>query len=98
MRAHRGKRRLGAESTRRSTYRTGLAILEEARSQVVRTVNSTMVLAHWQVGREIVEFVQRGAKRAGYGERVLDALSAHLRARPASTASRPSSGGHTTGR
>ncbi len=58
-----------------------VAILEEARSQVVRTVNSTMVLAYWQVGREIVEFVQRGAKRAGYGERVLDALSAHLRER-----------------
>lgn len=56
-----------------------IAILEEARSQVVRTVNSTMVLAYWQVGREIVEFVQRGAKRAGYGERVLEALSAHLR-------------------
>jgi hypothetical protein len=35
----------------------------------VRTVNSTMVLAYWHVGREIVEFVQRGAKRAEYGER-----------------------------
>jgi predicted nuclease of restriction endonuclease-like (RecB) superfamily len=58
-----------------------VAILEEARARVVRTVNSTMVLAYWHVGREIVEFVQRGAKRAEYGEQVLEALSAHLGAR-----------------
>jgi predicted nuclease of restriction endonuclease-like (RecB) superfamily len=58
-----------------------VTILEEARSRVVRTVNSTMVLAYWHVGREIVEFVQRGAKRAEYGEQVLEALSARLRER-----------------
>ena len=58
-----------------------VAILDEARSRVVRTVNSTMVLAYWHVGREIVEFVQRGAKRAEYGEQVREELSAHLRAR-----------------
>lgn len=58
-----------------------VAILEEARSRVVRTVNSTMVLAYWYVGREIVEFVQRGAKRAEYGEQVLEALSARLQER-----------------
>jgi len=57
------------------------AILEAARSQVVRTVNSTMVLAYWHVGREIVEFVQRGAKRAEYGEQVLEVLSARLQER-----------------
>ncbi|HEX7839187.1 MAG TPA: DUF1016 N-terminal domain-containing protein [Kofleriaceae bacterium] len=58
-----------------------IAILEEARSQVVRTVNSTMVLAYWHIGREIVEFVQRGAKRAEYGEQGLEELSTHLQAR-----------------
>jgi predicted nuclease of restriction endonuclease-like (RecB) superfamily len=57
------------------------AILEEARSGVVRTVNSTMVLAYWHVGREVVEFVQRGAKRAEYGEQVLEVLSARLQER-----------------
>lgn len=40
-----------------------------------------MVLAYWHVGREIVEFVQRGAKRAEYGEQVLEALSASLQER-----------------
>jgi len=58
-----------------------VAILEEARSQVMRTVNSTMVLAYWHVGREIVEFVQRGAKRAEYGEQVLEVLSARMQER-----------------
>jgi len=58
-----------------------VAILEEAHSLVVRTVNSTMVLAYWHIGREIVEFVQRGAKRAEYGEQVLEALSARLQER-----------------
>jgi hypothetical protein len=58
-----------------------VAILEEARSQVVRTVNSVMVLAYWHVGREIVQFVQGGAKRAEYGEQMLEALSARLQER-----------------
>jgi hypothetical protein len=58
-----------------------VAILEEARAQVVRTVNSSMVIAYWHIGRAIVEFVQRGAPRAEYGEHVLDGLSASLRRR-----------------
>lgn len=56
-----------------------VAIIEEARAQVVRTVNSAMVLAYWHIGRELVEFVQRGAKRTEYGEQVLAVLSARLR-------------------
>lgn len=56
-------------------------ILEDARSRVVRTVNSVMVLAYWHVGREIVEFVQGGAKRAEYGEQVLEVISARLQER-----------------
>ena len=31
-----------------------VAIIEDARSRVVRTVNSEMVLAYWHIGREIV--------------------------------------------
>lgn len=58
-----------------------VAIIEEAQSRVVRSVNSTMVLAYWHVGREVVEFVQRGSPRAEYGEQVLEGLSANLRKR-----------------
>ncbi len=67
------------------TTRTGnslfdrvVIILEQARTNVVRTVNSEMVLAYWQIGREIVQELQGGDERAGYGEKVLAGLSAKL--------------------
>ncbi|MFM2417612.1 MAG: hypothetical protein RL385_2335 [Pseudomonadota bacterium] len=55
-----------------------VAILEEARARVARTVNSTQVAANWLVGREIVEAEQAGARRAGYGTALLAELSASL--------------------
>ena len=55
-----------------------VAILEQARARVVRSVNSEMVLAYWHIGREIVEQDQGGRKRAAYGEAVLEALSRRL--------------------
>jgi len=56
-------------------------IIEEARSRVVRTVNSEMVLLNWHIGREIVEYVQRGDPRADYGEEVIEDLSKQLQSR-----------------
>ena len=53
------------------------AILEQARNNVVRSVNSSMVLAYWLIGREIVQAVQSG-ERAEYGQQVLETLSAQL--------------------
>src|SRR5215470_3038763 len=58
-----------------------VAIIEDARSRVVRTVNSEMVLSYWHIGREIVEYVQHGESRAEYGEQVIEDLSAQLLAR-----------------
>jgi len=40
-------------------------ILESARTNVARTVNTTQVMANWLIGREIVEEQQQGKKRAG---------------------------------
>jgi predicted nuclease of restriction endonuclease-like (RecB) superfamily len=54
------------------------SILDEARSSVVRAVNSRMVLAYWLIGREIVQELQEGEKRAAYGKAVLDRLSSLL--------------------
>lgn len=54
------------------------AILEQARGNVVRAVNTNMVLAYWLIGREIVEEIQRGEERAEYGERVIEDLSARF--------------------
>src|SRR5438445_12955742 len=55
-------------------------ILEAARSGVVRTVNTTQVVANWLIGREIVEEEQRGQARARYGERIVKTLSSKLTA------------------
>lgn len=56
------------------------AILEKARGNVVRAVNSNMVLAYWLIGREIVETIQEGEERAAYGGQVLSDLSKRLQA------------------
>ncbi len=54
------------------------SILEQARGNVVRAVNSNMVIAYWLIGREIVEEVQGGEERAAYGKKVVEELSARL--------------------
>src|SRR5690554_983714 len=55
-----------------------VTILEAARGQVVRAVNTQMVTAYWLIGREIVEAVQGGEDRAEYGKQVLESLSTKL--------------------
>jgi predicted nuclease of restriction endonuclease-like (RecB) superfamily len=57
------------------------AILDQARTNVVRAVNSNMVLAYWLIGREIVQEIQGGKERAAYGKRVLEGLSERLNER-----------------
>lgn len=61
-----------------SLFQRVVAILEQARENVVRAVNSNMVLAYWLIGREIVEEVQEGEKRAEYGKQVIEKLSEQL--------------------
>ncbi len=58
-----------------------VSILEQARSNVVRAVNTNMVLAYWLIGREIVEALQEGEERAEYGRQVLETLSGGLAGR-----------------
>jgi hypothetical protein len=52
-----------------------VSILEEARANVVRSVNRNMVIAYWLIGREIVEEIQSGEQRAEYGKQVIEELS-----------------------
>jgi Holliday junction resolvasome RuvABC ATP-dependent DNA helicase subunit len=56
-------------------------ILVEARTKVVREINKTQVLAYWEIGREIVEFEQKGQLRAEYGEELLKELSVDMTVR-----------------
>lgn len=55
-------------------------ILESARSNVARSVNTAQVVANWLIGREIVEEEQQGKRRAEYGQQVVAQLSASLTA------------------
>jgi predicted nuclease of restriction endonuclease-like (RecB) superfamily len=55
-----------------------VSILEQARSNVARAVNSNMVIAYWLIGREIVEALQSGEQRAEYGQGLLNDLSEEL--------------------
>lgn len=50
-----------------SLYQRVATILDEARRRIARTVNTEMVLAYWQIGRELVEIEQHGEERAEYG-------------------------------
>jgi predicted nuclease of restriction endonuclease-like (RecB) superfamily len=54
-------------------------ILESARTEVARTVNTAQVLSNWLIGREIVEEEQQGQQRADYGENLLKNLAQRLK-------------------
>ena len=56
-------------------YSTIAELLRSARQQVVRTVNRTMVLTYFEIGRRIVEEEQQGKERAKYGKELLKGLS-----------------------
>jgi predicted nuclease of restriction endonuclease-like (RecB) superfamily len=53
-------------------------LLTEARRHTARSVNAILTATYWEIGRRIVEFEQRGARRAGYGEELLVRLSKDL--------------------
>lgn len=55
-----------------------VSILEQARANVVRSVNTNIVLAYWLIGREIVLELQSGEARAEYGKQVIEELSKRL--------------------
>lgn len=53
-------------------------LLQQARQQVLRTLNSTIVLTYFEIGRIIVEEEQSGNERADYGKQLLKGLSQQL--------------------
>jgi predicted nuclease of restriction endonuclease-like (RecB) superfamily len=55
-----------------------VALLQDARQQVLRTVNSTMTYTYFEIGRRIVQEEQNGKERAEYGKKILKGLSEQL--------------------
>ena len=53
-------------------------IIAKARYAVFTAINSEMLKAYFEIGRKIVEEEQKGKKRAGYGENLLETLSVEL--------------------
>ncbi len=66
------------EIANNNIYKRILTIIDDSRSNVVRTVNHQMVKAYWYIGREIVEEQQNGKERAEYGENLIELLSKKL--------------------
>ena len=56
-------------------YSQIVELLQSARNKVVRTVNQTMVLTYFDIGRMLVEEEQGGKERADYGKKVVKELS-----------------------
>ena len=67
-----------ADHHEEALYERVARIIEAARAQVARTVNTAMVHAYWYIGREIVEVEQAGEERAAYGEEVVKRLAERL--------------------
>ena len=55
-----------------------IALIEEARRKVGTFANLAQVYTNYEIGRQIVEDEQGGRRRAGYGEKIIEDLSAKL--------------------
>jgi predicted nuclease of restriction endonuclease-like (RecB) superfamily len=53
-------------------------IVRKARYNVVRTINSEMLTAYYEIGKRIVEEEQKGSSRAEYGKKLIETLSREL--------------------
>ena len=59
-------------------FETIKTLLEQARRRVLQTVNTTMVMTYFEIGRLIVENEQKGESKAVYGQKTIKQLSQAL--------------------
>ena len=72
---------VGAPAGYVGIHRGIVELLEGARQEAARSVNSLMTASYWEIGRRIVEAEQNGRRRAGYGEQLMERLSSDLTVR-----------------
>ena len=53
-------------------------LVQSARRQALRAVDTLQVRTCWEIGRHIVEFEQQGTDRAAYGARLIPTLAESL--------------------
>jgi predicted nuclease of restriction endonuclease-like (RecB) superfamily len=51
---------------------------EAAKSKIISAVNTEMLRAYWEIGKDIIEFEQDGKLKAEYGKQLLENLSKDL--------------------
>ena len=54
------------------------SLIQSARNAAASTINTLQVMTNYEIGRRIVEHEQQGEKRAGYGSRLIKAVSEQL--------------------
>ena len=66
------------KKTEDALFRQIASIIDQARNKVILTVNLAMVYTYYEIGRLIVQHEQHGKRRADYGQKLLQNLSARL--------------------
>jgi len=54
-------------------------ILKKGRKTAYASINNIMLKTYWEIGKEIVEYEQRGKEKADYGSMLLDRIARDLR-------------------
>lgn len=54
------------------------SLIQEAQQHVVRNINTTMLVAYFEIGKRIVEHEQHGKQRAEYAKQIIIQLSKYL--------------------
>jgi len=54
------------------------SVYQSAKSKIITAVNTEMLNAYWQIGRDIIEFEQGGKLKAEYGIKLLENLAKDL--------------------
>ena len=72
--------RTASASNYSSTLKEVVLLLETARRTSARAVNAVMTATYWEVGRRIVHFEQKGAKKRAeyYGKQLVENLAIDL--------------------
>lgn len=63
---------------RQNLYTRIIELLNQARQNVVQTINNTMAMTYFEIGKMIVEEEQDGKEKAAYGKQILSELSERL--------------------
>ena len=58
-----------------------IELISNARTRVAGYANFAMVVTYFEIGKNIVEEIQKGEERANYGEQILQQVAVDLRAK-----------------